>query len=40
MTIPIYVAKELLLDRQKTQANNAEAIQKECENLHAEVISQ
>ncbi|GJR99814.1 hypothetical protein Tco_0316323 [Tanacetum coccineum] len=43
-TILIYVTKGLLLERQKNQVNTAamitEAIQKERENLYAEVISQ
>ncbi|GJZ73012.1 hypothetical protein Tco_0637158 [Tanacetum coccineum] len=43
MTVPIYVAKGLLLERQKTQADIAtmiaEAIQKEHDNLRVEVIS-
>ncbi|GKB40057.1 hypothetical protein Tco_0884999 [Tanacetum coccineum] len=41
-TVLIYVAEGLLLERQKTQADVAamiaEAIQKERDNLHAEVI--
>ncbi|GKD58093.1 hypothetical protein Tco_1295602, partial [Tanacetum coccineum] len=43
-TIPLYVAKGLLLDKQKTQANVAamiaEAVQKERENLRAEITLQ
>nr|GEX07312.1 hypothetical protein [Tanacetum cinerariifolium] len=43
-TVPIYVAEGLLFERQKTQddvaAKIVEAIQKERENLRAEVISQ
>nr|GEV06699.1 uncharacterized mitochondrial protein AtMg00810-like [Tanacetum cinerariifolium] len=44
MTVPIYVAEGLLMERQKTQADVAamivEAIQKERGNLRVEVISQ
>ncbi|GJS67474.1 hypothetical protein Tco_0682038 [Tanacetum coccineum] len=44
MTIPVYVAEGKRLERQKTQANVttmiAEAIQKEHDNLRAEVILQ
>ncbi|GKE48148.1 hypothetical protein Tco_1479406 [Tanacetum coccineum] len=44
MTIPLYVVKGLLLDRQKTQVDVAamivEAIKKEHENLHAEITLQ
>ncbi|GKE34279.1 hypothetical protein Tco_1453601, partial [Tanacetum coccineum] len=42
--VPFYVAKGLILEREKSQADvakmSAEAIQQECENLHSDIFAQ